>query len=88
MSGRPFSATKSSSCLTSVIELSVPGTTGTPALIASVRAAVLSANLFMTSTVGPMKVMPSRLHACASHVQGEAARGRERREREGHVCYA
>jgi hypothetical protein len=71
MTGRPFSATKSSSCLTSVIELSVPGTTGTPALIASVRAAVLSANLFMTSTVGPMNVMPSRLHASTNSGDSE-----------------
>ena len=63
MMGRPNCSTKSVSCFTSVTELSVPGTTGTPALMASARAAVLSANLFMFSTVGPMKVMPASLHA-------------------------
>src|SRR2546429_6581375 len=57
---------------------SVPGSTGTPAEVASLRAAVLSPSNSSKLAGGPMKVMPAFSHARANAAFSER-RSEERR---------
>ena len=58
ISGKPICAGDLAACGGSVTGSSVPGTTGTPAFWASLRAAVLSPSRSRRSALGPMKVTP------------------------------
>ena len=65
MIGSPFVSTNALTSAKSVSDSSVPGTTGTFASIAAMRAVVLSAKVRRLSTVGPTNLIPSRSHALA-----------------------
>ncbi len=55
--GKPISWAIFRACFSSSIKPSLPGTTGTPASRAMLRAAFLSPSSCMASGVGPMKSM-------------------------------
>ena len=73
MTGKPTLSVNARASSTLRTGSFVPGTMGTPAAAAILRASTLSPSASITSGVGPMKMMPASRHLRANDARSDSS---------------